>query len=303
MASIKRIQQLFTQNRNDLEQIYRDPKLVSAYTLFYYPTNIFKLQFLLENCPDFFHLLKDTEVIDYGAGPGTLSNGLEFLLPGTMKAVTLVEKQKLMREQAKKLREHFFEDTIASYTDRLPGLRGDEVLICGHVINETGADDFIQQIKRKGKPRTIAFFEPGTKESFEQMLIVREFLIAQGYQILFPCPSAHLCPLECSKDWCHQYVNAEFDDEFNMLMIQAKLRRNHMPVVCHLYTLSSLESSFHIQRVVRSHVKGKGAFEFDVCRINENSNEIHKVKIMHRNLRKDEQKKYRYLPLGANLNG
>jgi ribosomal protein RSM22 (predicted rRNA methylase) len=48
----------------------------------------------------------------------------------------------------------------------------------------------------------LALVEPGTPAGYERILTARAALIAEGAELLAPCPHAGACPLE-SPDWCH----------------------------------------------------------------------------------------------------
>ncbi|MDE2488664.1 MAG: hypothetical protein KGO51_14825 [Alphaproteobacteria bacterium] len=48
----------------------------------------------------------------------------------------------------------------------------------------------------------LALIEPGTPAGYARLMAAREALIAEGAEILAPCPHAQPCPLE-SPDWCH----------------------------------------------------------------------------------------------------
>ncbi len=72
-------------------------------------------------------------------------------------------------------------------------------------MNEFGVEKFKQMIS-KGDPQDIMILEPGTKESFKISLQIRDFLINEGYRVIFPCPDHLKCPMDESSgltDWCH----------------------------------------------------------------------------------------------------
>jgi ribosomal protein RSM22 (predicted rRNA methylase) len=48
----------------------------------------------------------------------------------------------------------------------------------------------------------LALVEPGTPAGFQRLIAARDTLIAQGAEILAPCPHAGACPL-VAPDWCH----------------------------------------------------------------------------------------------------
>ncbi|WP_374467780.1 small ribosomal subunit Rsm22 family protein [Phenylobacterium sp.] len=48
----------------------------------------------------------------------------------------------------------------------------------------------------------LVLVEPGTPAGFARLLRAREALVAQGADILAPCPHARACPL-AAPDWCH----------------------------------------------------------------------------------------------------
>ncbi len=96
-----------------------DPLFVSAYTLFYMPSNYLKLKYLIENLNfPICEQLKECDFIDYGCGPGTYSYALLDLLgPSNFHGtIFLIDRSKIMLKQAKKIITTFFPNFTAYQT-------------------------------------------------------------------------------------------------------------------------------------------------------------------------------------------
>ena len=72
---VKLLQKDFTTDRDkSIENYLSDPKLVSAYTAFYLPSNLKKCAFLLIKI-QLLNSLENIQFIDLGCGHGTISLG------------------------------------------------------------------------------------------------------------------------------------------------------------------------------------------------------------------------------------
>lgn len=80
-----------------------------------------------------------------------------------------------------------------------------DILFFGNVLteNEPIAGDWAGQL-RCALP---IFIEPGTSQAFSKVLPMRDALLAHGWHILYPCPTAHPCPMAGTDNWCHFHIN------------------------------------------------------------------------------------------------
>lgn len=49
----------------------------------------------------------------------------------------------------------------------------------------------------------VVVVEPGTPEGYLRVLEARRQLVADGFEVLAPCPHSAACPMEGTADWCH----------------------------------------------------------------------------------------------------
>ncbi|WP_407564505.1 small ribosomal subunit Rsm22 family protein [Streptomyces sp. 184] len=49
----------------------------------------------------------------------------------------------------------------------------------------------------------VVVVEPGTPEGYRRVLEARRHLVADGFEVLAPCPHSAACPVAGTQDWCH----------------------------------------------------------------------------------------------------
>jgi ribosomal protein RSM22 (predicted rRNA methylase) len=268
VKSIEELSFKFTQQRDKIEDYLQDPRLASAYTAFYLTTNIPKFEAVLEWLPQaWVERLKDCDLIDLGAGPGTYSLAWKQWGGADLKGkVFQVEKSPLMREQALKIWQGFYgaEAIKQSGFWKSSEKQAERFLLFGHSANEMGPDavmNYIQDID----PDHILFIEPGTKAFFPDMLQIRAKLLQKGFNILFPCPAHESCPLAGHEnEWCHQFIHVRQSAEVERLSQLVKKDRRLLPLTVHAYS-KSFKMDHHSQRVIRVHPPTKFSLEWDVC--------------------------------------
>ncbi|MGE3611689.1 MAG: small ribosomal subunit Rsm22 family protein [Bacteriovoracaceae bacterium] len=279
IRAIEELSLKFTQNRERIEDYLKDPRLVSAYTAFYLTTNIPKLKaisnWLPKNWLD--HLLK-CDFIDLGAGPGTFS--LAWKEFGGEGEFYQIEKSELMRDQAKKIWNGFYPHKMLQQSSNWNFKTHESFVLFGHSANEMGpklAINYLQNIR----PDHVLFLEPGTKTFFKDMLEIREYLIKEGYNIIFPCALSSECPMKGNEDWCHQFIHVKQDSEVERLSQMARKDRKLLPLTVHAFS-KTFKQEASAERVVRVHSETKFSFEWDVC----HDNQLDHYQVMKRNLDK-----------------
>ena len=84
----------FTSDRKKITEYVMDRSMVSAYTLFYLPSNMPKLGFVFDMLSDELKAdIKNSKVVDLGTGPGTFAFALDEYFDGD---ITIFEKQNFL---------------------------------------------------------------------------------------------------------------------------------------------------------------------------------------------------------------
>lgn len=279
IRAIEEISLKFTKERNKITDYLNDPRLVSAYAAFYTLTNIPKLKSIEHWLPaEWLMQIKNAAFIDLGAGPGTFSLAWKEL--NGKGDVYQVETSQLMREQAKKIWEGLHQSPLKQGSRFEWNLDQEKVLFFGHSANEMGAETAIRYIEQIN-PEHILFIEPGTKDFFPLMLKIRDYLIAQNFNVLYPCPKPLPCPMRGSEDWCHQFIQVKQSDEIERISQMAKLDRKLLPLTVQAFS-RTFKTETPAERLVRVFPETKFSFEWEVC----HNNELEKYQIMKRDLSK-----------------
>ena len=294
LKSIEEISFKFTQERQHIGDYLKDPRLVSAYTAFYLMTNLPKLAGVLQWMPsEWKEIIKKCDLVDLGAGPGTFS--LAYKSWGGGGDVYQIETAALMREQAHKLwqvknsSQRLFQSERWSWQNEK-----EKLLLFGHSANEMGVDKTIGYIETI-KPQHILFIEPGTKDFFMQMLEIRDYLLRKKFNVLFPCPTAEVCPFKnSSEDWCHQFLKVSHSASVERLSQLVKKDRRHLPLTVFAFS-SSFISKEPSPRLVRVLPETKFSFEWEVCE----GDKVIPYQVMKRGMDKQAQKEVGQILSGA----
>ncbi len=299
IKSIEQVQQYLTVNRSELAQVYQDPKLVSAYFLFYFPTHILKLKPYLNKVPAAaLSLLQSVEQwVDFGSGPGTYAWPLISLIGPKLQSLHLVETSALMREQAQIVKNYLFgaePSPQISIGPSMPKLNRDRStgIFFGHSFNEWNGGD-VDNLLRGQNWKAIVLLEPGTKDAFQKMLHLRNILTAKGYDIVYPCPTSASCPMAGQNDWCHQFLRLTFPPDIERLSQKAKINRRDVANIFHVYIKHSEQNVVTGEpRIVGGAWEEKGKFEWMQCDSVSGVNKIERKQILKRKLSKDQESEW-----------
>ncbi|MBG08766.1 MAG: hypothetical protein CME68_08410 [Halobacteriovoraceae bacterium] len=296
----------FTSHREKIEKYVLSSQMVSAYALFYIPTNYPKLFFLMNQLPiEVRETIKTCDFIDVGTGPGTyLLSFLDFVEEKLSlgQRVFGVDQSSLMLEQAEKITNGLFPDLKKSIRfqknrKELSSELGDEkkkkMLFFGHSLNEMGvseADKWVDDCD----PHFVSFIEPGTPETFKSILAMRKIMKEKGYKVLYPCSSLDLgCPMDGTKDWCHQVLKVTHDPWVERLCQLVSKNRRVMPMIGHIYSKANQKSVVPegVQKgtLVRVLKETKFSFQWQICL---NLDEGIKRNLNHSLINVDVLKKY-----------
>jgi len=292
--SIEELSQNFTKNREFIADYLKDPRLIAAYTVFYFLTNIPKLSRVIKWLPgEWINLLKDCDFVDLGAGPGTFSLAWKEL--GGRGDFYQVELSPLMREQGRKIWEGLFQSKIHQGPRWEWKTEKPKFLLFGHSANEMDLEEIIKYI-RMIDPDHILFIEPGTRDFFSKMLGIREHLINEGYNILYPCSNSSECPMRGTHDWCHQFISIQHSPEIERISQLAKKDRKLLPITVQAFSRTFVRDN-PAERLVRVLPETKFSHEWQVC----HNNKVENYQFLKRNLSKQESKQMSLILSGEAL--
>jgi hypothetical protein len=291
LQSVQELWSVFNQKRDQLAQYPLSEKLVSAYTMFYLPTNFYRLHKAFEKLGSVTHDFLECDFYDIGSGPATFSLAFLDYFPNFNKNLFVIDQSHLMRKQAGLLLDQFHpvrENIFISESLATTHIeaKNKKIFFFGHSFNEMNFETF-SQIIQNYEPDFILLLEPGTHEVFHKVLAARDFILGENYEVLFPCASSSHCPMKGSSNWCHQYLTIRQEPEIERLCQILKIDRRNNPVTLHLYSKKTY-SMTNADRIVGTYEPLKFGFKFTVCRKNKNKLEINDVEFLSRNLTKEQ---------------
>jgi ribosomal protein RSM22 (predicted rRNA methylase) len=306
IKNLKRLKDAFTNRTKVLIDYSNDLDLVSAYSQFYLPTNLPKLEFLFKQLPEgVLDSIYNAPFVDWGSGPGTYSLALlDYFSDKPFKQdITLVDKSKLMLDQGKKFLDGFYQEhgNIRYLESINPKDAEGATLLLGHSLNEVEAHKLSGLLE---SVKIIIIIEPGTPLAFKKVIKLRKEILGLGFQSVYPCPHDGECPLTLSEssieknDWCHQVLRAKHHPSIERISQIIQIDRRSMPLIGHVYIKEKLERS-QISHPVR--FLGESKFSFDYLFCHEENSELLKVELLKKYINKQELKEFRKTNLGDQI--
>lgn len=303
VSHLKKISKNFTSNRDKIEDYLLGEENVSAYAATYLPSNMKKFDFILDQLPSkIIDSFNEYDFYDIGAGPGTYSLAfLERFSNSRKGELFVIDKSELMIKQARKLISGIFPGAEnVHYSFPVKKSSNKKILFFGNSINEMGASEFFK-IVNELVPEVIFFIEPGTKQFFEQALLIRKDRIKKGYQVAYPCMSTAGCPLANVDDWCHQILRTTYEQKLERIFQMAQIDRRTMSLISHLY-IKEGELDSTKARIVRFIRESKFSFDYQVCICDELSQlRIIEFEVLKKGMSKSELKTFSKTSVGQYL--
>lgn len=176
-----------------------------AYIAARLPATYAALEAVLPHVP-----LKDvTSVLDMGAGPGTAALAAALHWPDCRR-LHLIEGDAFMSVTSQKLLDNLPEVAHQAFSFQQDNLltatfeSAYDLVVLSYVLTELSPENQARVLKkawdqaRKG----IVIITPGTPKGYQQLMGLRNQLMALGAFIAAPCPHQEACPLK-EGDWCH----------------------------------------------------------------------------------------------------
>ncbi|MGZ3743997.1 MAG: small ribosomal subunit Rsm22 family protein [Pseudobdellovibrionaceae bacterium] len=167
-----------------------------AYLSYYLPLNQARVQAVAKEAESqgFFKGL--TEIVDFGAGPGTAS----LALTAHFKKFTLIEKAKDICSGF-----GFLPNPQVSWTAVAPVFQAPQESLAVFSYSLTELKSLPAWAKHM---EALMILEPSTQEDGRKLLEHRQSLIEEGFSLWAPCTHQGSCPLlaQSKNDWCHDRI-------------------------------------------------------------------------------------------------
>jgi len=192
------------------ENYFKDPDLLGAYLLFYWPVSYMQAHYVLKN-----HLIRPRSVLELGSGAGPIGAACADL---AIPKITFADRNPVILKIAQELaRQKNIKAQTLVWNPRKPlpaGLPQYDLITFQHVLNELwpGDPDRIQKrlklikslLPRLTPSGRLLFIEPALMTTSRDLLLLRNRLIEEGLFIEAPCLFDKPCQaIEKANDTCH----------------------------------------------------------------------------------------------------
>ena len=166
-------------------------------------------------------------ILDIGCGTGTASIAASLWMNAHHRPITLtcIDHSRGALARAKRHldtlhsgRHTMVHTESAKLGDTLRNLGEFDLCIMMNVVNELRPEQTLEiESKLRRHLRGDGFLiviEPSAKEPARKTMAFRDYLVAQNWSVVRPCPNSHPCPMSKRQtDWCHdtwRYERPEF---------------------------------------------------------------------------------------------
>jgi ribosomal protein RSM22 (predicted rRNA methylase) len=160
-------------------------------------------------------------LLDIGAGPGTATLAALEKFP-SLEDVKLLEPNVHLRGVGEDVLKKAYPDQNSTWlatAAEQANFPAADLVVSGYVLNEImqekGEDAFAQTVRKmwQATKHTLVIVEPGTPAGQSLILQARQILLAEGAQMIAPCPHVEQCPIaaqwQADDKWCHFSVRVE----------------------------------------------------------------------------------------------
>lgn len=266
---IKKLSNGLTLHRDIIGRRYLDdPKMLGAYLLYWWSISYEIGQRVLSHID-----LSGKTVVDVGSGPGPLAFSALDL---GAKQVILLDFSKLALDVASNLAMMNNKMIITKHIDllKMRDMPEADVVIYGNVINELTNRidiqriiDHLSSLIKQGV--TLVLIEPAMKQTSRFLIQIRDVLIRNGGQCIWPCLNRGLCPaLNRPRDWCHGVWDAP--DFVKTLAEASRLKKEEMKATAFIFSNTSGDEKGYIDskevfRIVSDPLHSKGMLRYIGC--------------------------------------
>jgi len=184
--------------------LFMDSAVRRAYLAVRMPATYAAISCALKECAARLVDWQPRSMVDIGAGPGTGGWAAAEQLP-TLQVLYNVEQSAPMAEIGQKLSLLSSDRVIREAAWVRPdGIVRADLALLSYVVGEMSVSqrfDLLTRLWNLGN-QVFIIIEPGTPAGFQRILEIRNWALAQGANIIAPCPHIKKCPMQ-SPRWCH----------------------------------------------------------------------------------------------------
>jgi SAM-dependent methyltransferase len=192
------------------EDYFKNPDLLGAYLLFYWPVSYVQARYILKT-----HSIRPASVLELGSGAGPISAACaDFSKP----SITFADRNPLILKLAQSLsKQRNLKSQTLLWNPKNPlpaALQKFDLITFQHVLNELWPDDpeRIQKclklvksmLSRLTPSGRLLLIEPASMAPSRDLLLLRNRLLSEGLFMEAPCLFSDACPAsEKTGDTCH----------------------------------------------------------------------------------------------------